>query len=161
MGISYSSTGSTLKIRFRYKGGNLETVWIAYWKGGYLAKIPREGGTWKSGIPKGGNLAFSLLGQFPGSPLFFSVSRFPPICSRSPLGPTANFQLPPSQYHYVPIPPLFSTPSFQVPPFFRYPSFQGCIHSTENTYLLLQNPLVKLVSVGLLWTCTNWRCFPI
>ena len=61
MGISYSSTGSTLKIRFRYKGGNLETVWIAYWKGGYLAKIPREGGTWKSGIPKGGNLAFSLI----------------------------------------------------------------------------------------------------
>ena len=60
VGISYASTGSTLKIRFRYKGGNLETVWIAYWKGGYLAKIPREGGTWKSGIPKGGNLSFSL-----------------------------------------------------------------------------------------------------
>ena len=60
MGISYSRTGSTLKIRFRHKGGNLETLWIAYWKGGYLAKIPREGGTWKSGIPKGGNPAISL-----------------------------------------------------------------------------------------------------
>ena len=61
MGISYSSTSSTLKIRFRYKGGNLETQWISYWKRGYLAKIRREGGTWNSTHAKGGNLALSLF----------------------------------------------------------------------------------------------------